>query len=85
MGISEDFARKSLWKGSTALNVEQIYPFTDKLVPLYINCQCGRGFKYMTNMTDNMFDINCIECGSLVAVQYNAKKKIYETIREDEL
>lgn len=58
-------------------------PFTDKLVPLYINCQCGRGFKYMTNITDNMFDINCIECGSPVAVQYNAKKKLYETIREE--
>lgn len=51
------------------------------LVPLYINCECGRNIRYQTNMTDNVFDIDCLGCGAPVAVQWNKKKKLYETIR----
>lgn len=51
------------------------------LVPLYVNCECGKSIRYMTNMTDNAFDINCLGCGAPVAVQWNEKKKLYETIR----
>ena len=36
----------------------------------------------MTNMTDTAFDINCLDCGAPVAVQWNEKKGLYETIRE---
>lgn len=50
------------------------------LVPLYINCECGRRAKYMTNMTDEEFDVNCPECGAPVAVMWNKKKKLYESI-----
>lgn len=56
-----------------------ITPLHD-LKPLYVNCQCGKNFKYMTNMDSNMFDVNCIECGGPVAVSWNAKKMIYQTI-----
>lgn len=55
-------------------------PFTKPLVPLYVRCQCGKPSKYLTNMTEDIFDINCIECGNPVAVQYNDRKNIYETI-----
>lgn len=55
-------------------------PFTQPLVPLYVRCQCGKQYKYMTNMTEDIFDINCIECGNPVAVQYNDRKNLYETI-----
>lgn len=55
-------------------------PFTNPFVPLYVKCQCGKSYKYMTNMTEEMFDINCVECGNPVAVQYNDRKNIYETI-----
>lgn len=55
--------------------------FDKSLVPLFINCECGKRFKYLTNMTDSMFDINCIGCGSPVAVKWNKDKRIYETIK----
>ena len=50
------------------------------LVPLYVNCECGRNIRYMTNMTEDAFDIDCL-CGAPVAVQWNEKKRQYETIR----
>lgn len=51
------------------------------LVPLYISCECGRKFKYQTNMTEKQFDIECLDCGAPVAVHWNEKKKLYEAIR----
>lgn len=51
------------------------------LRPLQVNCQCGRSFKYLTNLEDEMFDIPCVECGNPVAVSWNPKKKLYQTIR----
>lgn len=55
--------------------------FENPLVLLWINCECGERFRYWTNMTDPAFDVNCLNCGSLVAVQWNEKKGLYETIR----
>lgn len=52
------------------------------LARMYLNCECGKNSAYLTNVTDEVFDVECIECGAPVAVQYNAKKKLYETIRE---
>ena len=57
--------------------------FDQPLNPLYVRCECGKGIRYMTNMQESAFDINCLECGAPVAVHWNAKKKLYETIRED--
>lgn len=51
------------------------------LVQMFLNCECGKNTAYLTNVTDEIFDVECINCGAPVAVQYNAKKKIYETIR----
>ena len=53
----------------------------EDLGPVYINCECGRRAKYMTNMTDEEFEVNCPECGAPVAVTWNKKKKLYEPIR----
>ena len=55
--------------------------FDNSLVPLLVNCECGGVFRYQTNMTDPMFDINCLECGAPVAVRWNAHAGLYETIR----
>lgn len=55
--------------------------FTEELKPLYVNCICGGKFKYLTNMNIDMFDINCINCGNPVAVNWNKKKQVYETIK----
>lgn len=50
------------------------------MVKLYLNCECGSNTRYLTNLTDEAFDVNCINCGAPVSVKYNAKKKCYETI-----
>lgn len=55
--------------------------FKKPLVPMYVNCECGSRFKYMTNMEGKRFDINCFDCGAPVAVEWNEKRKQYETIR----
>ena len=56
--------------------------FDGPLVPLWVNCECGRSFHYFTNMEEPAFDINCLECGMPVAVEWNSKKHMYVTIRE---
>lgn len=53
----------------------------ENMVPLTMNCECGRNSRYLTNMEDPEFDITCYDCGSPVAVAWNPKKKQYETIR----
>ena len=57
-----------------------ITPLAD-LHRMYVNCQCGNQAKYNTNMEMDMFDVDCIKCGSPVAVSWNAKKMIYQTIQ----
>lgn len=47
----------------------------------FINCECGGTARYFTNETAELIELNCINCGMLVALKYNAKKKLYETIR----
>ena len=56
----------------------------DNLKPLYVNCKCGAGFKYHTNITDNYASIDCIKCGAPVDMEYHDKKGIYETIGRKE-
>lgn len=51
------------------------------LAQMFLNCECGKNAAYLTNITDEMLDVNCINCGMPVAVQYNSKKKVYETIQ----
>lgn len=52
------------------------------LTKIYMNCECGKNTRYLTNQKEFAFDVDCIECGSPVAVKYNSKKNIYETIRD---
>lgn len=53
----------------------------EQLVPLYLNCECGRNARYLTNMEEPAFDVACYDCGNPVAVEWNPKKKQYETMR----
>lgn len=55
--------------------------FENPLVLLWVNCECGERFRYWTNMADPAFDVNCLNCGAPVAVQWNEHKGLYETIR----
>ena len=47
----------------------------------FINCECGGWLRYFTNETAELIELNCVNCGMPVALKYNAKKKLYETIR----
>lgn len=49
---------------------------------LWANCECGRRAHYYTNIEDPVTEVNCLTCGAPVAVEWNAKKKCYQTIRE---
>lgn len=51
------------------------------LKPLFVNCKCGRRFRYFTNMQEEQFDVECIECGSPVSVNWNPNKKRYQTMQ----
>lgn len=55
----------------------------EDLEPMWVNCECGRRSRYLTNMDAKMFDMECLDCGNLVTVVHNTKKHAYETIRED--
>ena len=48
----------------------------------FLHCECGERLRYFTNETEKMFDLNCIDCGQPIAMKYNEKKNLYETIRE---
>lgn len=50
------------------------------LKPMYVNCRCGKSFKYLTNLTDSIISMNCIHCGSPVDLEYHDKKRVYQTI-----
>lgn len=54
--------------------------FTDPLVHVRFNCECGSNFRYHTNIADDMFDINCLDCQSPVTVEYNGKAKEYRGV-----
>lgn len=50
------------------------------LVPAHLNCKCGSHFKYKTNITDERFEYNCLECGSPVDLELNSRRNTYVTI-----
>jgi len=51
------------------------------LVTLWVRCDCGRQFKYLTNMDGYLFDIVCIDCGRAVSVKWDRVKRSYETVK----
>ena len=55
--------------------------FTDPLVPLWMACECGKTFKYMTNMEAPMFEMNCLHCGAPVTLKWNERRKQYDTLK----
>lgn len=51
------------------------------LVTMWVRCDCGRQFKYLTNMDGYLFDIVCIDCGRAVSVKWDRVKRSYETVK----
>lgn len=46
-------------------------------------CKCGRNYRYFTNITDSMFDINCLNCGAPNTVDFIPKLNCYKGIDRD--
>ena len=49
--------------------------------PAFINCKCGKSFKYMTNIQDEKFTYTCFQCGSPNDMQLNGKKNAFVNIK----
>lgn len=52
------------------------------LKPAFLKCKCGSQFKYKTNITDEVFDFPCLQCGNPVDLQLNKRGDAYVTIGE---
>ena len=81
-GVERGFSVKKPVTEITCRECGKAFPLSG-LARMYANCECGAHFRYQTNMTDAMFDMPCLNCGNPVAVSWNAKKEVYETIREE--
>ena len=45
---------------------------------VHFTCECGKHFSYLTNITDPMFEIKCIDCGTPNPVFQNSKTGNYD-------
>lgn len=52
------------------------------LKPAFLKCKCGSVFKYKTNVSDEVFDFPCLQCGNPVDLQLNKRGDAYVTIGE---
>lgn len=50
------------------------FKLPERMTVIKFWCECGHHWKYLTNITDKMFDIRCIACGSPNAVIMNHKQ-----------
>lgn len=55
--------------------------YSEPLRLVWLHCECGARYHYMTNIQDHMFEINCLSCKRSVAVEWNKKKNLYGTIQ----
>lgn len=79
-GEERGFCLKKESKGIHCINCGSDHLFKEPLKPLYAQCECGKSFRYLTNMEEEIFDLPCLECGSPMSVRWNEKKKIYESM-----
>ena len=52
------------------------------LKPAHLHCKCGSNWKYKTNITDEAFDYNCLNCGSPIDLELNSRRNTYVTITD---
>ena len=52
------------------------------LKPAHLHCKCGSNWKYKTNITDETFDYNCLNCGSPIDLELNSRRNTYVTITD---
>ena len=72
-------AKKELF-GSRCKTCQHQTPL-ENLRPMYLRCKCGKEFRYKTNITEDAFTHECIECGAPVDLTINKRKTAYVTVR----
>lgn len=55
-----------------------------ELTPVFVNCKCGKEFKYRTNLKSQAFTIDCLACGYPVDVELNGKGTAFVTLGDVE-
>jgi ribosomal protein S27E len=50
------------------------------LKPMYAKCECGKEFRYFTNLEDETFEYTCINCGAQVDMTINSRRSAYVTV-----
>lgn len=50
------------------------------LKPVHAHCECGGNYSYKTNVQDEQFSINCIDCQSPIDLELNSRRNTYITI-----
>lgn len=46
----------------------------------HLHCKCGSNWKYKTNVTEEKFEYNCLNCGSPVDMELNSRRNTFITI-----
>jgi len=72
--------KKPLWKYECTCG--QRNELND-LVPVYMRCECGKYFHYMTNIDALQFTVNCPHCGTPVELELGSSGKAYVTMGKD--
>lgn len=54
----------------------------EKMKRVCMECECGCTSHYWTNMEERFIEIECINCGRPVTMEYNRKKDRYTTIKD---
>ena len=80
-GAIRGFCLKKESKDIHCMNCGDDSLFGEPLKPIYADCECGQHFKYMTNMDEEMFDMDCIDCGAPIPIKWNDHDKCYQTIK----
>lgn len=50
------------------------------MIPAHLKCKCGKTYKYLTNITDQEFEFDCLTCGSPVDLRLNKRQTAYVTV-----
>lgn len=79
-GAERGFNLSKESKGIHCMNCGSDHLFKEPLKPLYAQCECGKAYRYLTNMKEEIFDMPCMVCESSMSVRWNEKKQVYESI-----
>lgn len=50
------------------------------LRPAFLKCKCGSTFKYMTNIEDEAFTYNCLDCDAPIDLEENHSRSAFVTV-----